>query len=78
MKALKEIKEVVAKELFYPSFNQFQLNEDDEFERDIFYSLVARRYAEQAIERCAEVAEYDHFDKCMDREGILNVKTELK
>lgn len=78
MKTLEEIKIQVCHEMGYSSLPIMGSRE--------FWHDVARRYAEQAIERCAEVAKLDRdylpnrdaLTHYVDRQSILNVKTELK
>lgn len=76
MKTLEEITEIVAKELGYNSFEEFLRTEEDEDEKALLVHQVAKRYAEQTIDRCYEIA--FNAEEQGDLNYILNVKQELK
>jgi len=80
MKTLEEIKYEVAKELGYKDYEHMVLLGNTYWISQAT-DHVAKRYAEQAIERCAAVADtcLNHVNEVIvDTEVIYNVKTELK
>lgn len=72
MKTLEEIQDEVAKENNYPDTDYILVKCGPMFTKS-FIDIVAKRYAEQAIERCAEVS-----NDLFDADDILKVKEELK
>lgn len=73
MKTLEEIQDEVAKENNYPDTDYILVKCGPMFTKS-FIDIVAKRYAEQAIERCADVAHVDNEG----RNDILEIKNELK
>lgn len=76
MKTLEQIKDDEAKSRGYASFLSYSATYHPS---SAFWEGVAKRYAEQAIERCAEVSELHYtYSDGASRDMILNIKQELK
>lgn len=77
MKTVSEIKDEVAQSFGYKNSEQLIAMQNPAWINELV-DHVARRYAEQAVERCAEVAYSSESGLSVNQESILNVKTELK
>lgn len=82
MKTLEQIKDDEAKSRGYASFLSYSATYHPS---SAFWEGVAKRYAEQAIERCAEAAMISFGTDAVfgpvatiDEQSILNIKQELK
>lgn len=83
MKTLQEIKEEVAKEAHFEQWSHLTWDYNTNGKAiEVFMDKVAKRYAEQAIDKCVEVAgknfQVDNGDNWLDRESILSIKEHLK
>lgn len=85
MKTLDEIENDVLDKHEWTDWRHLLYEHHNTEDKLVVIREIARRYAEQAIERCAEsamvispVGYVDDENIIVDKNAILNVKTELK